>query len=62
MPPTAAPTAIVPRMTSGTGSSATLSRNRAVKLQSANMAPTLRSMPPVIRQNAMPMATKPNSA
>ena len=62
MLPSAAPTASVARITSRTGSSSTNRKNSAAKLHKAKIAPTLRSMPPVIRQNAMPSATKPNSA
>ena len=60
--PMTAPVTSVARNTSQAGKPSTNRQNSAVKLQTAKIAPTLRSMPPEIRLNIMPSATKPNSA
>ncbi len=62
MLPSTAPTASVAGITRPTGHSSTSRKNSAEKLHSAKIAPTLRSMPPEIRQNPIASATKPNSA
>jgi hypothetical protein len=60
--PTTAPVSSVAITTSHAGKPSTNKKNSAAKLQSAKIAPTLKSIPPEIRLNAMPSATKPNSA
>ena len=60
--PMTAPVSSVATTTSQAGNPSTNRQNKAVKLQTAKIAPTLRSMPPEIRVKAIPSATKPNSA
>ncbi len=61
MAPTSAPTPSVPITTSGIGSSTSSKSANAVKLASAKVEPTLRSMPPEMSVMPMASATKPNS-
>ena len=59
--PTSAPTPIVATIAASTGHLATLISASAVKLASAKVEPTLRSMPPASMTIVMPITINPNS-